>query len=59
MVIVGGWLLPPLSFQNSEQLKGAGADHVLMPYADAAAEAVDKLFGQVKQTASGSITAGI
>ena len=33
------------SFQNSEQLQGAGADHVLMPYADAAAEAIDKLFG--------------
>ncbi len=43
------------SFQNAEQLKDAGADHVLMPYADAAAEAVDNLFGQVTQT-SGSIT---
>jgi len=42
--------------ENIEQLKDAGADRVLMPYADAAAEAVDKLFGQVKQTASGSIT---
>ncbi|HAJ91663.1 MAG TPA: sodium:proton exchanger [Gammaproteobacteria bacterium] len=36
------------SFQNAEQLTNSGADHVLMPYADAAAEAVDKLFGQVK-----------
>ena len=42
------------SFRNAEQLKNAGADHVLMPYADAAAEAVDKLLGQGKQTASGS-----
>ena len=47
------------SFQNAEQLKDAGADHVLIPYADAAAEAVDKLFGQDKQTTSGSITAVI
>jgi Kef-type K+ transport system membrane component KefB len=30
---------------NAEQLKQAGADRVLIPYADAAAEAVDKLFG--------------
>jgi Kef-type K+ transport system membrane component KefB len=44
------------SSQNAKQLQDAGADHVLMPYADAAAEAVDKLFGQVTQTASGSIT---
>lgn len=31
------------STQNAEKLKVAGADHVLMPYADAAAEAVDTL----------------
>jgi len=30
---------------NAEQLKQAGADRVLIPYADAAAEAVDNLFG--------------
>ncbi len=30
--------------QNIEQLKKAGADKVLIPYADAAAEAVDNLF---------------
>jgi len=30
---------------NAEQLKQAGADLVLIPYADAAAEAVDNLFG--------------
>ena len=43
------------SFQTAEQLKDAGADNVLMPYADAAAETVDNLFGQVKQNAPGSI----
>jgi len=43
------------SFQHAEQLKDAGADYVLLPYADAATEAVDNLFGQVKQTASGSV----
>jgi len=42
---------------DARQLKDAGANHVLRPYADAAAEAVDSLFGQDKQTASGSITA--
>ncbi len=31
------------STQNAEKLKVAGADHVLMPYDDAAAEAVDTL----------------
>ncbi len=30
---------------SAEQLKQAGADQVLIPYADAAAEAVDNLFG--------------
>jgi len=30
---------------NAGQLKQAGADRVLIPYADAAAEAVDNLFG--------------
>jgi Kef-type K+ transport system membrane component KefB len=39
---------------NAGKLKQAGADRVLIPYADAAAEAVDYLFGEVKQTASGS-----
>ena len=29
---------------NAKQLKQAGADQVLIPYADAAAEAVDNLF---------------
>jgi len=33
------------SFQHAEQLRDAGADHVMMPYTDAAAETVDKLFG--------------
>jgi Kef-type K+ transport system membrane component KefB len=42
---------------DARQLKDVGANHVLRPYADAAAEAVDSLFGQDKQTASGSITA--
>ncbi len=31
--------------RDAEQLKSAGADRVLIPYADAAAEAVDNLFG--------------
>ncbi|WP_456379364.1 cation:proton antiporter [Thiolapillus sp.] len=44
------------SRQDAEQLKNAGADYVLMPYADAAAEAVDNLFRQVRQPASGSDT---
>lgn len=35
--------------RNSEQLKDAGADHVLIPYAYAAVEAVDKLFGEDKR----------
>lgn len=39
-------------------LKQAGADQVLIPYADAAAEAADKLFGEVERhTLSGSIAA--
>lgn len=42
--------------EKAEQLKDAGADRVLMPYADAAAKVVDKLFGQVKQTTPGPIT---
>ncbi|PSJ16156.1 cation:proton antiporter [Nitrosomonas supralitoralis] len=32
--------------RHTEQLKKAGANRVMMPYADAAAEAVDKLFGE-------------
>jgi Kef-type K+ transport system membrane component KefB len=39
---------------NAGQLKKAGADRVLIPYADAAAEAVDYLFGEVIQTVSES-----
>ena len=39
---------------NAGQLRQAGADQVLIPYTDAAAEAVDYLFGEVKQTTSGS-----
>ncbi len=34
------------SAADAEQLKQAGADQVLIPYTDAAAEAVDKLFGE-------------
>ncbi len=34
------------STPNAEQLKQAGADQVLIPYADAATEAVDLLFGE-------------
>ena len=34
------------SRSNAEQLKQAGADRVLIPYADAAVEAVDTLFGR-------------
>lgn len=45
------------SFRNAEQLEGAGADYVLMPYADTAAEAVNRLFGQDRQTALVSIPA--
>ncbi len=33
------------SLQTVEKLKAAGADRVLVPYADAAADAVDNLFG--------------
>ena len=33
------------SSHNAEQLEQSGADRVLIPYADAAAEAVDNLFG--------------
>ncbi len=36
------------STSNAELLKQAGADHVLIPYADAATEAVDLLFGKSK-----------
>ncbi len=36
------------SSRHSEQLKHAGADQVLIPYADAAVQAVDNLFGQDK-----------
>ena len=31
---------------EAEQLKAAGADRVLVPYSDAAAEAVDKIYGE-------------
>jgi len=41
------------SFQNIAQLKDAGADRVLVPYADAAAEAVDNLFGASGRQPSG------
>ena len=34
------------SIPNAEQLQQAGADQVLIPYADAAAEAVDILYGE-------------
>lgn len=36
------------SQKNAEALKKAGADYVLVPYADAAAEAVDHLFRQTQ-----------
>ncbi len=42
------------SFQNIRQLKDAGADRVLIPYADAAAEAVDNLFGASDKPPSGA-----
>lgn len=42
------------TLSNAGQLKQAGADQVLLPYADAAAEAVDYLFGEVIQTVSES-----
>jgi len=42
------------TLHNAGQLKQAGADRVLIPYADAAAEAVDYLFGEVIQTVSES-----
>jgi len=42
------------ALHNAGQLKQAGADRVLIPYADAAAEAVDYLFGEVMQTVSES-----
>ncbi len=41
------------SFQHIKQLKDAGAERVLIPYADAAAEAVDNLFGVSGRQASG------
>ncbi len=40
--------------RNAEQLKDAGADQVLMPYADAATEAVDNLFSEPSKQAPGS-----
>ena len=43
------------SLQAADQLQDAGADHVLMPYADAAAEAVDKLFGAAGHNASKTV----
>ncbi len=39
--------------RNAEQLKDAGADQVLMPYADAATEAVDNLFSESSKQAPG------
>ena len=41
---------------DAEQLEQAGADRVLIPYADAAAEAVDNLFGVNGKQPSGWIT---
>ncbi len=38
------------SDSDARQLKRAGTDQVLIPYADAAAEAVDSLFGRVGET---------
>ncbi len=38
---------------GAEQLKRAGTDRVLIPYADAAAEAVDNLFGADRKPAEG------
>jgi len=38
---------------DAEQLNNAGADRVLIPYADAAAEAVDSLFGAGRERPSG------
>ena len=43
--------------RDTERLQDAGANQVLMPYSAAAAEAVDKLFGEDKQTASDAIAA--
>jgi len=40
---------------DAGQLKQAGADHVLIPYADAAAEAVDTLFGASDRPSSGRV----
>lgn len=34
------------TYRDAEQLEAAGADQVLIPYSDAAAEAVDNLFGE-------------
>ena len=39
--------------RNAQQLKDAGADQVLMPYADAATEAVDNLFSESSKQAPG------
>ena len=41
---------------NAERLQQAGADQVLIPYADAAVEAVDSLFGRVFKNAEGAVT---
>ena len=38
---------------DAEQLEQAGANHVLIPYADAAAEAVDNLFGMSRKQPPG------
>lgn len=38
--------------RNAEQLKNAGADQVLIPYASAAAEAANTLFAEDNQTVS-------
>jgi Kef-type K+ transport system membrane component KefB len=44
------------SMSDAEQLLQAGAERVLIPYADAAAEAVDSLFGQAARRARQSHT---
>lgn len=43
---------------DAEQLKRAGADRVLIPYADAAAEAVDTLFGVSGRQSYPGLTTG-
>ncbi|HEB87115.1 MAG TPA: sodium:proton exchanger [Gammaproteobacteria bacterium] len=41
---------------DAEQLRQAGADRVLIPYADAAVEAVDNLFGVSDRSNTGGVT---